>query len=148
MSRILHVEGMSEAGRAAKVVTDKFLKKNEAIKRIEYALQAEKTYKTLQLGMNEHALLLDELVYLNHSCNPNVYFKNDLLYALRDIAIGEELTFFYPSTEWEMREPFDCQCESLNCIKTVKGACALPKDVLDSFYISEHIKNLLKTREK
>ncbi|KAI8057014.1 hypothetical protein BDF22DRAFT_740530 [Syncephalis plumigaleata] len=32
------------------------------------------------------------------------------LTAARDIASGEEMTFFYPSTEWNMDQPFDCWC--------------------------------------
>jgi len=30
--------------------------------------------------------------------------------AARDLAADDELTFFYPSTEWSMAEPFDCWC--------------------------------------
>ena len=32
------------------------------------------------------------------------------LTALRPISEGDELTFFYPSTEWAMAEPFECGC--------------------------------------
>lgn len=30
--------------------------------------------------------------------------------ALRDIQPGDELSFFYPSTEWEMAQGFECKC--------------------------------------
>lgn len=26
---------------------------------------------------------------------------------------GDELTFFYPSTEWSMAQPFDCLCKGV-----------------------------------
>jgi SET domain-containing protein len=40
------------------------------------------------------------LRWLNHSSTPNVEFDGPELYALRDIAAGEELTFHY-GEEWE-----------------------------------------------
>lgn len=39
------------------------------------------------------------LRWLNHSSEPNVEFDGPRLYALRAIAIGEELTFHY-GEEW------------------------------------------------
>jgi len=54
---------------------------------------------------------------VNHSCEPNIAF--DLTSAdkqkwharaLRDIDPGETITFFYPSTEWDMKQSFECQC--------------------------------------
>ena len=54
---------------------------------------------------------------VNHSCEPNVAF--DLTStdkqkwharALRDIHPGETMTYFYPSTEWDMEQSFECQC--------------------------------------
>ncbi len=39
------------------------------------------------------------LRWLNHSSAPNVEFDGPQLYALRDIAAGEELTFHY-GEEW------------------------------------------------
>lgn len=40
------------------------------------------------------------LRFLNHSCEPNADFDGCELYALRDIASGEEITFHY-GEEWE-----------------------------------------------
>jgi len=40
------------------------------------------------------------LRFLNHSCDPNADFDGCELYALRDIATGEEITFHY-GEEWE-----------------------------------------------
>ena len=144
---ILHAEGLEENGRVARVIVDKDFKKNEVIRSLNYKLH-EKTYKTLQLGVDKHALLLDELVYLNHSCDPNVYFNNDAMYAIKDIKAGDELTFFYPSTEWEMREPFDCWCKSPNCVKKIQGAKFLDKEVLLKFNLSPHIKDLTDAEDR
>lgn len=48
--------------------------------------------------------------YLNHSCEPNAGMAGMRLVALRDIARGEEVTFDYNTTEWEMAAPFECGC--------------------------------------
>ena len=40
------------------------------------------------------------LRFLNHACEPNADFDGCELYALRDIAPGEEITFHY-GEEWE-----------------------------------------------
>ncbi len=40
------------------------------------------------------------LRWLNHSSSPNVEFDGPQLFALRDIAAGEELTFHY-GEEWD-----------------------------------------------
>ncbi|MGK7904081.1 MAG: SET domain-containing protein-lysine N-methyltransferase [Hormoscilla sp.] len=60
----------------------------------------------------------DFLQYINHSCAPNVFFDTSDLFlrALSKIEIGEELTFFYPSTEWSMDRQFDCLCQSKDCL--------------------------------
>lgn len=48
------------------------------------------------------------LVIAQHSCNPNLgvdlqYENKDewRVVALRDIKVGDYLTWFYPSTEWD-----------------------------------------------
>lgn len=56
---------------------------------------------------------------VNHSCDPNVAFDlsssdpNEWhVRALRRIEPGETVTFFYPSTEWDMDQPFTCECHA------------------------------------
>ena len=60
-------------------------------------------------------------VYLNHSCSPNCYLKNNQLFALAAIDAQTELTFNYNTTEFEMASPFNCNCGSDNCLKKIKG---------------------------
>jgi hypothetical protein len=70
-----------------------------------------------------YSLLLDgrpieptgELKYLNHSCNPNAYFRDRWLVASRDIYIGEEITIDYFATENMVSYPFICNCGAENC---------------------------------
>ena len=63
------------------------------------------------------------LSFVNHGCEPNVAFdvERSALIALSPIAPGDELTFFYPSTEWAMASPFDCVCGSPRCLGRVAG---------------------------
>ena len=41
--------------------------------------------------------------------------------TLRPIAVGEELTFFYPATEWHMEAPFPCACGAAQCLLEIRG---------------------------
>ncbi|AQT74963.1 MULTISPECIES: SET domain-containing protein-lysine N-methyltransferase [Streptomyces] len=86
--------------------------------------------------------------HLNHSCDPNTRVDTVRLQvvALRPIAAGEELTFFYPSTEWEMVGPFACLCGADRCIGTVSGARDLPPAVLERYALNPHIADLLAGR--
>ena len=83
------------------------------------------SYLTVQISEHEHIEL--EPVYLeciNHSCDPNSFFDttNKQLVALKNIAKGEEITFFYPSAEWDMDQIFQCDCGCPNCLGVIKGA--------------------------
>ena len=64
--------------------------------------------------------------YVNHSCSPNccLDFKGWDLVALRYIQKGEELTFNYNSSEFDLVEQscsFQCRCGAPNCVGEVKG---------------------------
>ncbi|MGH9394164.1 MAG: SET domain-containing protein-lysine N-methyltransferase [Terriglobales bacterium] len=48
--------------------------------------------------------------YLNHSCRPNAIVRGRRLVALAPIAVGDEVTFDYNCTEYEMAAPFRCRC--------------------------------------
>lgn len=73
---------------------------------------------------------------MNHSCDPNVILTEGLLYvALRDIAIGEELTFSYDYvkdagdlSEFPEGESFKCLCGSANCRGTIDRFVIEPAD--------------------
>lgn len=68
---------------------------------------------------------------LNHSCNPNCYvdFSQLTLVALKDIQSGQELTFDYNTSEYDLIDQgcfFTCLCGSRHCIGEVKGFKHLP----------------------
>ncbi len=55
------------------------------------------------------------LRYLNHSCNPNSFFRGRYLYAFRKIPAGEEITIDYCVTEQKIKNHFKCRCGSKIC---------------------------------
>ena len=74
---------------------------------------------SVQVGRNEHlrppahAADGDDAYlwrYLNHSCEPNAAFAGRRLVAVRSIRAGEEISFDYNTTEWDMSSPFRCAC--------------------------------------
>jgi hypothetical protein len=102
---------------------------------------------TVQINENTHIVLdPDYLKYLNHSCNPNCYIDVDNfeLIALNQIQKGEELTFFYPSTEWDMSEPFQCHCSTSACLQKIQGAAHISLDILNTYQISSYIQKKIK----
>lgn len=110
-------------------------------------------YSSVQAGKNLHIELNCDLVYINHSCAPSLIFdmarwevrvNPDLEGGLR---VGDELTFFYPSTEWSMAQPFECLCKSSECKRTIKGARDMRVVDLDDYWLSEHVKELLHERD-
>jgi SET domain-containing protein len=60
----------------------------------------------------------DPLRYTNHSCQPNAVLRirqgRVELYAMRDVALGEELTVNYGETHHEGR--LRCRCGAAGCV--------------------------------
>ncbi len=103
---------------------------------------------TVQIDNDKHVSLIPQVLEkINHSCDPNVFFdvKTKELIALKEIHTGDELTFFYPSTEWDMIQPFLCFCSNSNCIGTIDGANYLSIDILEKYRLSNHIFYLKKS---
>ncbi|GAA6015846.1 hypothetical protein JCM10207_008816 [Rhodosporidiobolus poonsookiae] len=119
----------------------------------------ETYFSTAPPSTRRHIELNSDLLYVNHSCDPNVAFdvggreaeegEEDesgawdgrwRVRALKDIAEGEILTFAYFSTEWDMDQPFECLCGTDKCLGTIRGAKDLDMDVLDRYFINDHIR--------
>ena len=52
---------------------------------------------------------------MNHSCGPNCYLESGRFYAIRDIPIGEGITYDYSLTEINLSFRFRCECKSIFC---------------------------------
>jgi hypothetical protein len=104
---------------------------------------------TVQVDRDRHIIMEPEfLLYLNHHCSPNTFLDvgQMVLRALAPISEGEELTFFYPSTEWSMSDGFDCHCGAAKCLGRIQGAAYIEDLTLRSYELSDHVKMLLRER--
>jgi len=81
----------------------------------------------IQIADGFHLVALEEaeyepvMLFINHSCEPNVGFAgNIVLVAMRDVRAGEELT-----TDYALFDDYDgsmeCQCGTLSCRRTIDG---------------------------
>jgi hypothetical protein len=114
-------------------------------------VQSFPTYLTVQTGIDTHITLKpDFLQYINHSCDPNIFFDTVAmeLVCIRSIQPGDELTFFYPSTEWEMSQPFLCNCQSAGCLQLINGAAHLDASTLKNYRLNDFILKRLNQLPK
>jgi hypothetical protein len=104
---------------------------------------ARPTATSIQVGIDEHIDGTPTL-YLNHSCEPNVFVDAGTLtiVAIRDIQPGEDIQFFYPANEWHMSVPFRCICGTASCLGLISGARELDHEVLNRYRLNDHIKLL------
>jgi hypothetical protein len=108
------------------------------------SLYSKPNQYTVQIGVDQH-VEVRHLASMNHSCEPSTILDTTrmLVFAARDLAADDELTFFYPSTEWEMSSPFICMCGSPSCIHVVAGARFLPLSTLENHFLNYHIRQLM-----
>ena len=76
-----------------------------------------------------YVLCLDGSQYMNHSCDPNLWWiDDDTLVARRDIQPGEEVSYDYATSDchpW-WRPKWECNCGAACCRKVISG-----RDCLD-----------------
>lgn len=68
--------------------------------------------------------------YVNHNCEPNGYVNAEefTFCAMRNIRKGEEITFNYLTTEYELATPFQCGCRAEKCFGFIQGYKFLTTD--------------------
>jgi hypothetical protein len=108
---------------------------------------SEPAYTSVQSGPNSHIELNSDLVYCNHSCSPTLEFDMSQLVVRvardRDLRAGDPLTFWYPSTEWKMAQPFECSCGTSACKGWITGAGEMDEGVVTGYWLNPHIEALL-----
>lgn len=100
-------------------------------------------YLSIQSDDFEHLMLNPHyLHWIDHSCEPNVFFDlpNKTLVCIQQIKPGDKLTFFYPSTDWDMIQPFKCHCKANSCLDLIQGAYHLQPEVLSKYKLSSFIQ--------
>lgn len=145
--KVFHCEG----DFASKLVSLVDRRPGEVLARIEgWTPATQRTYTSVQAGEDLDIDLNSDLVYCNHSCDPTVVFdmsKFEVRVADDNhLRKGDEITFFYPSTEENMDQPFACRCGSERCLGNVRGAKYLDDAVLKSYWLNAHIESLSKKR--
>ena len=95
----------------------------------EEEVQSYRTWRTLQLDESRH-LRNEFLNFVDHSCSPNALLDVDALalVAISDISAGSPITFFYPGSEVELSQTFECQCGSRECLRHINGGFYLTRD--------------------
>ncbi len=96
----------------------------EVLLALGHVFVEQRARHTIQLDARCHQAGTGEIDdYLNHSCDPNcaLNFERLELHARRPLAAGEELSFNYLSSEWDMAAPFRCECGATNCVGEVRG---------------------------
>jgi hypothetical protein len=145
----LHVERSTKAfGSRAVSLVD--LPAGSLFLKITKATPATKAYTSVQTSENTHIELNSDIVFINHSCKPSVIFDMERMEvrvsSARDLKKGDALTFFYPSSEWDMAQPFNCKCGEKECKGTIDGAGKMIEEVVRGYWLNVHIEKLLDAK--
>ena len=109
---------------------------------------AAATYASFQIGDGRHIDINSDLVYCNHSCEPSLEFDLDRREVRvargRALQVGDPLTWFYPSAEWEMAQPFECLCGAPQCLGRIGGASHISTQKLRGYWLNRHIADKIK----
>ncbi len=93
----------------------------DVVPKLSYHYQNHMGY----VGDGKYAIYKSPEKYINHSCDPNVYFKHlskfrENVIAIKEIKAGDEIVADYTIDsidDWKMR----CHCGSESCRKVVSG---------------------------
>ncbi|MFO8015589.1 MAG: SET domain-containing methyltransferase [Candidatus Woesearchaeota archaeon] len=146
--------GMKETEKGKSVFAKKEIEEGEKILEFERNFVKRQTRTSMQVDEGPHQESTDPDAaenFLNHSCEPNAYIDFDdygglSLRALRQINKGEEITFNFLTTEWELAEPFDCRCGSPRCYGRIKGFRYLSREQKEKLrpLLSPYLKRRMK----
>jgi SET domain-containing protein len=92
-----------------------------------HALSDKLQNSEIQIAEGLHLVALSDdeyesvMLFINHSCEPNVGFAgNVVLVAMRDVEVGEELTTDYAMFD-TADEAMDCHCAATQCREVIHG---------------------------
>ena len=83
--------------------------------------------------------------FLNHCCTPNAMLRGRECVALQTIEAGDEVTYHYDTTEFDMAAPFECRCGAPDCLRSIRGFKHLPLDKQTplSLWLADHLRRRL-----
>lgn len=135
----LETVGVLETAHERRLVALKALSPGDVVLELNGSVNGIPSRYSVQVGWETH-LHSDlqagdrELVeryawrYMNHHCEPNSVIRDRTVVAIRDIAVGDDITFDYNTTEYDMASPFACHCGSPVCVGLVRGARHLTEE--------------------
>lgn len=110
-------------------------------------LYSKEEYKLRLNPCNNHFLQVDDNLflgptrtpdnYINHSCCPNsgirIVGNSVLLFAVKNIRKGEEITFDYSTTMAEDFWEMECRCGAKNCRRSIRDFKYLPRELQERY---------------
>jgi uncharacterized protein len=122
-----------------------------------YKKGQERLSDPLQVDGKMYIDLFEPYVLINHSCDPNaVIIERNELIALRDIEIGEEITYDYSLTEWSDNDSWqdygewfmECKCGSPLCRKKIGEFYLLPEDLKVKYIELGYVRDFIMEKFK
>ncbi len=96
-------------------------------------LDPQRQHHSLQIGDDLFLACAETLAdgdLVNHSCEPTLGFVGEItLVAIRDIRVGEQLTFDYATCDSQPYDEFECECSTPSCRIKVTGEDWMRPDV-------------------
>ena len=81
----------------------------------------------LQIGEDIFIDLIEPYVCFNHSCDPNAGLRNNaVLFALKDIKVGEEIFYDYSTSVDDVWWTMECKCRTKKCRKLIGDFQSVP----------------------
>lgn len=107
----------------------------------------DRTIYSLQMDFDLHIDIDEPGRLINHSCFPNTGVRNNQFraydfVAITNIALGEEITFDYETTECIISAFSECLCGSANCRIRVRGFNFIDSQLKDKSnkFIADYLK--------
>lgn len=88
------------------------------------------------------------MIYSNHSCDPNIGVRGEIVFvAMRDIAVGEELTHDWAMTD-DDDSVIDCRCGAAGCRRRVTGRDWQRPELQERYgeYFSSYLLDKIRAR--
>lgn len=122
--------GLNEDGQR-RLITRHPIEAGSEIVQVAGTVRRTPSRFSIQVGPRKHLDEMGPVNATNHSCDPSAFVdfshpERLVLRALRDIGAGQEVTIHYCATEYEMAEPFACDCGAVSCVGLVRGYRHLP----------------------
>ena len=139
-----------------RVVTTRAAEPGQVLLVFEGTLDRVPGQHTLQVGPAQHLVSPDPRAtwkFINHSCAPNCRVEFGpgpgwaRLVARAPLSPGQEVSFDYLTTEWDLNNPFPCACAAPGCVGLVRGARHLDDARLAALApdLAPHIQALLRS---